>query len=271
MAQVPILTYHANNINGLDYQTNDHIALQQDLRLIHDLGFHVISLDQLISWKAGKITDSEVEKAVVLTCDDGTWFDYHDVDHPSYGKQISFFNLLKNHQQQAQQKVHMTNFVIVSPEARVILDQKCLVGRGWWTDDWWQAAQASDLMAIENHSWDHNHGVLDNNNIHDDSFKHIDTELACDRQLKRSQDFLKRFFAGQHQAKYFAYPYGNYSEFLRFQYLPSKGTKLGLVAAFTTAPKHVNRSSHLWAMPRYVCNNDWHNTKQLTQILQAQQ
>ncbi|TDR23624.1 polysaccharide deacetylase family protein [Marinicella litoralis] len=269
MTQVPILTYHANNINGMAYQNNDHVALQEDLQLIHDLGFRIISLDELMQWKAGNMSDSEFEKTVVLTCDDGTWFDYHDVDHPTYGKQISFFNILKNHQQQTHTPVHMSNFVIVSPAARVILDEKCLVGRGWWTDDWWLAAQKSGLMAIENHSWDHNHGVLDNKNADDDSFKAIDNQADCDRQLKQSQEFLSRFFAGQHPVKYFAYPYGNFSDFLRYEYLPTQGTQLGLVAAFTTEPKHVTSKSHLWAMPRYVCNNDWNNTEQLKNLLLA--
>ena len=271
MTQVPILTYHANNINGMDYQNNDHKALEQDLQLIHELGFRIISLDQLINWRLGKLSDRAVEKTVVLTCDDGTWFDYYDVDHPTHGQQVSFFNLLKKHQQQVGQPIHMTNFVIVSPAARIVLDQKCLVGRGWWSDEWWRAAQESGLMAIENHSWDHNHGVLDNQNTADDSFAHIDNEADCDRQLKQSQRYLKEYFSGRHQAKYFAYPYGNYSQFLRYQYLPSQGSELGLKAALTTEPKHVTHQSKLWALPRYVCNNDWHNLGQLQEILQAPQ
>ena len=268
MTQVPILTYHANNINGLTYQNNDHVALHQDLQLLHSMGIQVISLAQLMQWKTGLIADSDVENAVVLTCDDGTWFDYYDVDHPSCGKQISFFNILKNHQLQTQQAIQMSNFVIVSPQARVILDEKCLVGKGWWTDEWWLAAQQSGLMRIENHSWDHNHGVLNNNNINDDSFRCIDNLLACEQQIKQSQHFLHQRL-GEGSAQYFAYPYGNFSEYLRYDYLPNMGAELGLVAAFTTEPKHVNQSSDVWAMPRYVCNNDWNNTDQLKQILLA--
>ena len=274
MTQVPILTYHANNINGLTYQNNDHVALQHDLQLIHELGFRVISLALLMQWKNGLIADNEVENAVVLTCDDGTWFDYYDVDHPSCGQQISFFNILKNHQQQTQQAIHMSNFVIVSPEARVILDEKCLIGKGWWTDEWWLAAQQSGLMHIENHSWDHNHGVLvnndTNNNINDDSFRCVDNLLACEQQIKQAQQFLQQRL-GAGSAHYFAYPYGNFSDYLRFEYLPENGAELGLEAAFTTEPKHVNQSCDVWAMPRYVCNNDWHNTDQLRQILLKRQ
>ena len=50
--------------------------------------------------------------------------------------------------------------MIVSPEARAELDRTCLIGRGWWGDDWWPQATAGDLIAVESHSWDHNHDTL---------------------------------------------------------------------------------------------------------------
>ncbi len=268
--QVPILTYHGNGIDGVDYHNNDHVALAADLELIHQMGFQIISLSQLLEWRLGRLPDSAVEQAVVLTCDDGSWFDYYDVDHPHYGNQTSFFNILKNHQTKHQQLVHISNFVIVSPDARKILDEKCLIGQGWWTDEWWYDAQNSGLMSIENHSWDHNHGVLDNNNINDDTFACIDNQSACDIQIRQSQQHIKTHFEGRHQAEYFAYPYGNYSDYLRHQYLPEYGHQLGLKAALTTEPKHVNLNSDIWALPRYVCNNDWQSAAELRIILTAE-
>ncbi len=267
MLQVPILTYHANNINGVGYQNNDHVALAADLQLIHQLGMQIISLDQLIDWRLGKAPDAAVERAVVLTCDDGTDFDYYDLHHPTHGLQTSFFNQLKAHQLKNSQTVHMTNFVIVSPTARQALDERCLIGRNWWRDDWWQDAQQSGLMQIANHSWDHNHGIFDNQNTTDDSFHHIDNKALCDQQILQAQDYLHQQLGNGYQNKYFAYPYGNYSDYLRFEYLPQLGETMNLVAAFTTEPQHVNRHSELWAMPRYVCNNDWKSTAQLKQIL----
>ncbi len=267
MTQVPILTYHANNINGMDYQNNDHVALAADLKMIHELGFNIITMDELVSWHSGDASDSVVKHAVVLTCDDGTDFDYHDLDHPHCGWQRSFFNILKDHQARTGARLHMTNFVIVSPEARVTLDQKCLIGKSWWQDSWWSAAQASGLMDIANHSWDHNHGVLENNNHNDDSFRCIADKAACDQQIKQAQEFLDQHILGDYQSKYFAYPYGNHSDYLRFEYLPEFGKGLNLKAAFSTEPKHVNRDTAIWGMPRYVCNNDWHNTEQLKDIL----
>jgi len=267
MIRVPILTYHANNINGMTYQTNDHIALAADLQLIQQIGLRIISLNQLINWRLGESPDTHVENTVVLTCDDGSDFDFYDLDHPKYGIQTSFFNTLKTHQNLTGEHVHMTNFVIVSPEARQTLDEKCLIGKDWWRDDWWLTAHQSGLMEIANHSWDHNHGVLNNENIKDDSFHHINDRQQCDLQIRQAQDYLQNQIGNNFLAKYFAYPYGNYSEYLRYEYLPKYGSAIGLQAAFTTEPKHVNPASEIWAMPRYVCNSDWKETSQLEKIL----
>ena len=267
MTQVPILTYHATNMDGNEYHNNDHVSLSEDLKLIHDLAFRIISLDVLMAWHCGKVPDTDVKNAVVLTCDDGTSFDYYDIEHQIHGPQTSFFNILKSHKKTTGHDVHMTNFVIVSPEARVVLDEQCLIGQGWWKDDWWQAAQDSGLMHIANHSWDHNHGVFDNDNHNDDTFHHIDTLKQCDRQLRDSQRFLHDHFSQGYSNHYFAYPYGNFSDYLRFEYLPQHGREIGLKAALSAAPEHVNKLSDVWALPRYVCNNDWHSSNDLRKIL----
>ncbi len=267
MMQVPILTYHANNITGMDYHSNDHIALAADLKLIQQMGLQVISLEQMMKWHSGQAPDTSVENSVVLTCDDGTDFDFHDLDHPDYGPQSSFLNILKNHQSNTGENVHITNFVIVSPQARLVLDDICLVGKGWWNDSWWSTAQNSGIMHIANHSWDHNHAAFDNPNITDDSFHHIDTKPLCEHQIRQAQDYLLKQVGKDYQASFFAYPYGNYSHYLRHEYLPKYGFELGLQAAFTTEPKHVTKLNQIWSMPRYVCNNDWKKPSQLQRIL----
>ncbi|MCF6301263.1 MAG: hypothetical protein L3J52_09135, partial [Proteobacteria bacterium] len=156
MNKIPVLTYHSNNITGNDYHNNDHIALQADLVLIEQLGFKVISLDQLIGWHGGTLPDATIDKAVVVTFDDGSWFDYYDMPHPTLGLQKSFYNILKDHQNITGEKITASSFVIVSPEARDELDKSGLIGKGWWTDQWWLETQKNDILTIENHSWDHN-------------------------------------------------------------------------------------------------------------------
>lgn len=264
--RIPILTYHGNAINGHDYAHNDLVAFQADLQLIHDMGWRIIKLDELMSWHAGALPDEAVRKAVVLTCDDGTWFDFHDLEHPTWGPQKSLFNAMLAHQQSTGQAVHMTNFVIASPDAREALDRLCQVGLGWWGDDWWQSAHQSGLMMIANHSWDHNHGLFENNNTTDDSFEEINDRASCDRQIRQAQDYLQQMLGG-FRCPYFAYPYGNFSDYLRHQYLPETGAELGLKAAFTTGSDYVSRQTERWVMPRFMCNHDWQSTEQLAEIL----
>lgn len=265
MLQVPILTYHSNNILGNDYHNNDHVALAEDLKLIHGLGLKIITLEQLMQWHNGKTDDTTVEGAVVLTCDDGSWFDYHDIEHPHLGQQRSFFNIIKDHNKETSTLAHISSFVIASPEGRDELDKTCLAGLGWWKDDWWQEAQVSGLMAIENHSWDHNHVTFHRDFSREKSFREVDDQDSCDFQLKQAQEYLNQVKGLN--ALYFAYPYGNYSRYLKTEYLPQNGKKIGLKAAFTTEPCHVSKDSDIWAMPRYVCGEHWQNIEQLEGIL----
>ncbi len=256
MTQVPVLTYHSNNILGVDYHNNDHVALATDLKVIHQMGLKVITLNQLLLWHQGVLNDQAVQNAVVLTCDDGSWFDFYDLEHPEFGQQISFFNILKHHQKQTQQDVHISNFVIVSPEARTELDRVCLLGKGWWDDDWWAVAQASGIMSIENHSWNHNHVAFHRDFSRDNSFREVDTFAACEAQIKQAQEYLAHKIKN-HQAKYFAYPYGNCSDYLLHEYLPSEAHKINLQAALTTEPQKVSKQHSIWALPRFVCGQDW--------------
>ncbi|WP_154224197.1 polysaccharide deacetylase family protein [Marinicella rhabdoformis] len=267
MVEVPILTYHSNNVLGNAYHNNDHVALAADLKLIEKLGLQVISLDQLMQWHQGQAVDVNVEHAVVLTCDDGSWFDYHDIEHPHFGLQRSFFNILKDHQQATGSKVHISSFVIVSPEGREELDKTCLAGLGWWKDDWWQKAQASGVMAIENHSWDHNHVTFHRDFSREKSFREVNDAPSCDHQLQQSQEYLNQTL--NLKSRYFAYPYGNFSDYLKTQYLPQNAEKIGLKAAFTTEPSHVSKDSDIWAIPRYVCGEHWQKIDQLEGILKS--
>ncbi len=264
MLKVPILTYHSNNVMGNEYHNNDHVALTEDLKLIQKLGLRIITLQQLMQWHKGAADDAEMSQAVVLTCDDGSWFDYYDIEHPHFGKQRSFFNILKDHQKATASTAHISSFVIVSPEGRVELDKTCLAGLGWWTDDWWLDAQNSGLMAIENHSWDHNHVTFHRDFSRDHSFREVNDAASCDYQLKQSQAYLKS--QGIH-ARFFAYPYGNYSDYLKSNYLPKQA--LGIEAAFTTDPQHVTKNSQVWAMPRYVCGEAWQSSDELADILRT--
>ncbi len=160
---VPILAYHAVNIAGNDYATNDHVAFAADLRLIDDMGLRVVPVHWLVDQLLGA-ADRDLARCVALTCDDGSDFDYFDLDHPSHGPQRSLHNCMTDFMFErgtnAQPDLHLTSFVIASPEGREQIDRTCLVGRGWMSERWWRPALKSGRIAIENHSWDHNHAAI---------------------------------------------------------------------------------------------------------------
>ena len=265
--KIPILTYHATNISGNEYHTNDHIALEQDLKLFIELDIHIISAKELVEWVNGFIGLDNSKKYVVLTFDDGSELDYTDWDHPTCGFQKSFFTLLRNHKEMNKCEVHATSFVIASPYARKILEQTCLGGYPMWGDSWWQLAEDSGLISIENHSWDHLHPTLDKvmqkNNLKGD-FSVIEIHADADQQITQSSEYIDSRIIDKNICL-FAYPYGDFNSYLTEEFFPkSQNTIIG---CFTCKPKHVEKNTNIWKVPRYVCGLDWRSNRSLANII----
>lgn len=267
--RVPVLTYHSNNIAGNDYADNDHVALGADLRLIHRLGSRVVPLSMVVDALLGEAPPAAVEGAVALSFDDGSWFDWHDIDHPSCGPQRGFAGVLRDVAAETGAAVHATSFVIVSPDARATLDRTCLAGRGWWGDDWWRSAVDEGLLAIESHSWDHNHHTLPvtaQREQRKGTFRTIDSWADADAELRQAADWLDRRLAPR-RASLFAYPYGETSDYLLREYLPDHTHEHRLRAAFGTDPAPVTATSPRWNLPRYVCGQHWRDSGGLERLL----
>jgi len=276
---VPVLTYHSIHVDGSEYSTNDHIGLAHDLELIHRGGFRVIALDRLVQALTSGDWSGVPERSVVLTMDDGSWFDWYDLLHPSFGSQRSMANILRDFQQRhgpsAQPELEATSFVIGSPDARKFLDKSCLIGLGWWQDDWWRESHAEGLIKIANHSWDHRHGSLPDslrlrNSIKQyGQFSDISTDKESDWQIRQTQEYLQSVL-GTAPAAAFAYPYGDVPDFVADEYLPAHGESLGLALAMTTEAAPVTPASHRWRVPRYVFRRDWSRPEDLLRILEGQ-
>ena len=267
--RVPVLTYHSNNIAGNDYASNDHVALATDLRLIHARGLRIVPLRRVVDVLLDEAPQAEVENAVAISCDDGSWFDWHDLEHPTCGPQRSFVGVLRDFVAETGASVHATSFVIVSPEARAILDQTCLIGRGWWGHDWWREAQREGLLAIESHSWDHNHHTLPVTAQREQikgNFRSIDSYADADAEIRQASDWLDAHLA-PHRSRLFAYPYGDSNDYLVRDYLPNFVHEHRLRAAFSTEPEPVQTSSDRWLLPRYVCGQHWNEPAQLERLL----
>lgn len=269
--KIPVLTYHSINVIKNTYAQNDHLALASDLMTIAELGFKVIPLSRVVDWHQGLFTDEEAYRTVAITLDDGSWFDYYDLDHPTCGRQRSMFNILGDFQAQAQisQSVHATSFVISSPDARASLDKSCMIGKDWWGDQWWLDASSSGLMDIACHSWDHVHPELDHVAQQDQvkgDFSQVRTFADCEIQFARAGEYIGEVLGGNRPAL-FAYPYGVASEYTVQCYLPDFRATHQYRAAFTTEPKAVSKSDNAWLLPRFVCGKDWQSPEGLKDIL----
>src|SRR6202023_4279958 len=216
--QIPVLTYHAARIGGNDYESNDHFAFHQDLRLLHSMGFKVAALSDIV--KRLRSGDDTSRNEVAISLDDGTDFDFFDLPHPTWGTQRSILNIMKDFVMEfgpnAQPQLHATSFVVASPAARKTMDRTCLANLDWYTDDWWSAAIDSGLMAIANHSWDHLHPTLEfvaQREQKKVSFVAVDTYLDADAQIRQATDYLMQKTQSR-ACKLFAYPYGDINEYL---------------------------------------------------------
>lgn len=269
--KIPVLTYHSMNINGEVYAKNDHLALASDLVTINELGFRVIPLSKVVDWQLGLIPDDAAFKAVAITFDDGSWFDFYDLDHPTCGLQRSMFNILNdyNTQNDAPHKVHATSFVISSPEARTSLDKSCMIGKGWWGDQWWVEAASSGIMDIECHSWDHVHPLLSTVAQMDQvkgDFSQVKTFTDSEFHFTYASEYIGKVLGGQ-RPSLFAYPYGSASIYVVTEYLPTHKSRHHFRAAFTTMPKAVSKTDNIWMLPRFVCGQDWKSPQELKEIL----
>ena len=209
--KIPILTYHSMNIIRNTYAENDHLALASDLETINQLGFRVIPLSQVVDWHQGSLPDEDVTRTVAITLDDGSWFDYYDLDHPTCGVQRSMINILRdfNARNSSTNQSHATSFVISSPQARFSLDKSCMIGKDWWGDQWWMEAVSSGIMDVECHSWDHVHPELDKvaqqNQIKGD-FGQVKTFIDSEFQFTKAGEYMGRVL--RNRPSLFAYPYG---------------------------------------------------------------
>jgi len=267
--KVPILTYHATNIFGRDYASNNHVALADDLRTIARLGLRIVSAAQVVDVLLGEAAPSSVECAVALTCDDGSYFDWHDMEHPHFGPQRGFAGILRDFSGATGRCAHMTSFVIVSPAARAVLDVTCMAGRGWWRDDWWREAAREGVIAIENHSWDHNHATLPHTVQHEQrkgTFSTIASHVDADAEIRAAADWLDAHLAPC-RSTLFAYPYGEWNDYLVREYFPHHGHEHRLRAAFTGEPHPVEANADRWLLPRYVCGHHWKTPAELERLL----
>lgn len=264
----PILTYHSQIFHSNHYFGNDHVALARDLELIHEAGMRIAPLSHLVDWLDQARDDRELEGSIFLTFDDGSNFDVQDLEHPQFGMQRSFKGIMEDFADRRDLGrvggLHATSFVIASEGNRKQIDEEALFARGWMSSDWWRETDAAGLIAIENHSWDHNHPALEGEGR--GNFHSINTPEQCRQQIVRASRAIGEITG--RRPEFFAYPFGESNAYLREVYFPGFGEEHGCKAAFGTDPAHADRSSDRWNLPRYVCGRDWTDPEGLRRIIE---
>ncbi|MEZ5504299.1 MAG: polysaccharide deacetylase family protein [Halioglobus sp.] len=269
-----VLAYHSQNCGGYDYGSNDHLAFERDLRAVLARDLPIVSLADIASALAAGLTAQLPDRFVAFSCDDGSLLDWRDYEHPRFGPQRSFANILR--EQVARHgltgKGLLTAFVIASPVARRAIDEGCYGGAPLSHDDWWTEAAREGLLAIENHSWDHLHTVLPASLLPDGgagNFHTVDNYPKADLQVRAAAEFIDEQLAATGQrTSLFAYPYGHASAFLAREYLPRYAHEHGVVGAFTTEQNFVDAGTRAFEIPRMVCGDAWRTHQQFAELLE---
>ena len=263
MIKIPILAYHAANVFGNQYNCNDNVALKHDLEIILELGVEIISAHKLVDYLYQKSNLDNTKRYVVITFDDGNNLDFIDSQYPDFGLQPSFFSRLK----ESPQYTHATSFAIASPNARAIMENICLQGFPLLSESWWQQAENSGLLSIENHSWDHLHPTLDTvrqkDNLKGD-FSQINTLEEAESQIQACSQYIDKIIDDK-KTTLFAYPYGHFNDYLTHEYFPNKQSSIK--AAFTCEPRYVTQQTNIWKIPRFVCGCDWKSQDGFKQLI----
>ncbi len=263
-----VLTYHSMNVLGNEYANNDHVALAQDLCSLDEAGFEIVPLSDLVdAWESQALADV---RWVAITFDDGGALDARDVVHPTCGPQTSFLNILLEFSSRfgaSQPRVNASSFVIASPAARAELDHKDFLSLGWWGDDWWRPATEQGMLAIESHSWDHNHPSLAQTLIAKQGHFELHDLHEARAEVELANDYIGEMTGRRPQ--FLAYPWGQSSDFLRSDYFPNNIDRHGLKAVFGTAPAFLGAASNRWDLPRFVCGDHWRSPEDFLKLLEG--
>ena len=269
---IPVLTYHALHAPGDDYESNDHTALEADLRVLCALRYRIAPLADVARHVAGEGAAYLDEGAwAALSFDDGPDWDYCDYDYD--GRRFKSFHriLMEAQRPDGFPAPTAVSFVIASPQARERLDVVCGAGRGRWGDAWWSEAATTGIVGIGNHSWDHAHASLDRIAQRDQrkgTFLGIDSYDDADLQIRRAEEYIRGRVGGA-TARLFAHPYGEAPDYLVEEYFPRFRSEHGIDAAFITGGDYAAAGANRWKIPRFVCGEHWKSPEDLIKLLTA--
>ena len=266
-----VLTFHSHNVSGGDYATNDHVALDETLTRLESMGVPVLRLLDVVRRLRGGMFEALPQRFACLTFDDGSDYDWRDLDFPGHGPQRSMASILRAHSRKLlglvwTRRAYATSFVIASARARAEIAASALGDAGLMTDAWWREAQSSGLLDIGTHGWNHVHPAVSEMASRPELVEHFERigNIADAReQVTKSFEAIRARARGD-SARLFAYPYGQVSDFLADEYFPKQRDIVGAVAAL---PQPLIAASDPWRLPRYVCGPDFSSNEDLRALL----
>src|SRR6185436_17221863 len=111
-----VLTFHSHNISGNDYATNDHVALDRSLALLERLRIPVLRLLDVARRLRARTFERLPQRFACVTFDDGSDYDWRDLEFPGHGRQPSMQAVLRSHSKRLlgvlwMRRAHATSFV----------------------------------------------------------------------------------------------------------------------------------------------------------------
>jgi peptidoglycan/xylan/chitin deacetylase (PgdA/CDA1 family) len=186
--------------------------------------------------------------------------------HPQFGAQRSFASILRAEAARSGRWCGGTSFVLASREARDAISREAMA-EDLMHDDWWRQAQAEGVLDIQSHGWDHRHPCLPPGSGEVGHFFGVDDAAACALQVERAAEEIGR--VSGRRPDLFAYPYGQASDYLRFEYLPQRAAEHGFRAAVGTVAEHAHPDSDRWYLPRYIHVENWKTPAELDALLRG--
>ncbi len=269
---VPVLCYHSWTVNGDGYGKNDHLALEGDLAELSRRGYRILPLSALAQVLRGELPAAALSghKLVGISFDDGWDLDYADWDSERWGRVKSFHRILSESGLPKFCDGPMAvSFVIASPAARATLAKTCGNGPGDWGEHWWAECAAGDVIGIANHGWDHLHESVETVRQRDNrkgSFLAVDNFDDAEGQIADAHRHIAAVTGGR-QLPLFGYPYGHVPDYLRDDYFPQHGERIGVRAAFGTTGTWVDGKANVWAIPRLVFGWHWNSPQAFAALL----
>ncbi|MFZ5997317.1 MAG: polysaccharide deacetylase family protein [Nitrospirota bacterium] len=214
--RVPILLYHRFGPAVTDGMTVTTEVFASHLKYLKENGYTVIPLKQLVDYLQGK-GPAPKPKSVVIAVDDGHKTVYSDM-----------LPLVKLY------RIPVTLFLYPSA-----------ISNASYIMTWEQIRELkkTGLFDLQGHTYWHPNFKRDKKKMSPAEY-----EKSVDMQLVKSKAKLEKEL--DIKVDMLAWPFGIYDE-----YLTAKAAQAGYRAAFSIERRHVTKSDHMMALPRYLLIN----------------